>query len=929
MFSFVALDLETTGLDCWSDDIIEIGMVKVIDGQERDFFQSLVRPGGPLPVKIKQLTGLKDDDFQSAPLFQTIIPKILTFIGDLPLVGHNIKFDRDFLAAACGHQLPNDLYDTFELARILQPSAPSHRLGELCKIAGVEVNVEHRALDDARSSARLMLKLLSNLTDTEPEVVWQLSHLLREAGSAWHPVFQEISNQLLKKFPDKKLGQRIPGAPPLEPTTGDRQKQDKTAISLTDCLNILGPQGAMESTMPRFQYRPQQCDMMGEVVKAFNEDKILLVEAGTGTGKSLAYLVPAIVWARQNDERVLITTHTINLQEQLWHKDLPLLANLPDFEFKAALMKGRSNYLCLRRWFALMAEPNHQPEEAHFLARLLVWLHQTITGDKSELFIPYQESEYWYRVCSESDGCLGSRCRFFAEKCFFAAARRAAEQADVVIVNHSLLLSDVNTDNMVLPSYGPLIIDEAHHLENTATEHLGYTSGRSEVSRWLTATGRQLQKLEQLVVSVDPEGWQKLLKQSIAAKQTCMDSVTVLFEMLHRWAGQSAVNSDFGRYNLRFDRPENPDGVCSLPLAIDTELDNLLVNIRTFNQLLIKLSARLEEVITLTEDAAGVIKDMASAISLGQELANKLEFIGRSQGDGYVYWLEGSSETDILLRAAPIDVGPLLQEKLFSAKRPVVLTSATLSVNGSFDYFIKSIGLDLLPKDSINEKQLDSPFNYSEQVLLCAARDIPQPGDLGDKAYHDVISSIIYRLSLAAGGRTLVLFTSHRSLREVYHRLKEDFEEQDICLLGHELDGSRGRLVEQFKEGHRTVLFGAASFWEGVDIPGETLSCVIIVKLPFSPPNQPVVEARLQRIARQGGNGFHDYQIPQAVIKFKQGFGRLIRDPEDKGAVVILDSRLVEKRYGVKFFNSLPVTEHFRGSWQQILSKVYIWLNPN
>lgn len=926
MLTFVALDLETTGLNCWSDEIIEIGLVKIIDGQEVERLQTLVRPRGSLPVRIKRLTGLRDEDFSEAPAFSDILPGVLSFIGDLPLVGHNIKFDRDFLAAASKRNLSNDLYDTLELAKYLLPAAGSHRLGELCKSLEIVLDNQHRALDDALGAAQLLVVLIKQLERFEADLLWQLSHLLKKAGSTWYPVLEDLSARIVKQFPNRKITHRVIGASLEDVPARDKTPQEKKHVSLEECMTILGSEGALAATLPRFQYRSQQCDMVNQVITGLNENKIVLVEAGTGTGKSLAYLVPAIRWAGLNQERVLVSTHTITLQEQLWNKDIPLLANLADLTFRAALMKGRSNYLCLRRWSALMAEAHHQPEEAQFLAKILVWLQETATGDRSELAVSYQELEHWTGVCCESDGCLGNRCRYFKEQCFFMAARRRAERADIVIVNHSLLLSDANADNMVLPGYGPLIIDEAHHLEGCATEHLGRMTSRSEVFRWISSASKQLGKLDSFTMTYDQESWQSLIRQSAETRLRCREAATTLFEMLSRWI-ENTVGAGEGRYSLRFGPADNLDGIPCLPEPVDTELDNLLVNVRTLCQLMVKVGDRLAEGAAFTEDVPGIAKDLISWASFGQELADNLEWICRQHEDETVYWLEGGADLkELVLRAAPIDVGPLLQAKLFSELRPVILTSATMTVDSHFKHFIKSIGLDLLPGDRIIKKQLDSPFNFVEQALLCAARDISQPGQMGDVPYHDELAKAIYSISLAAEGRTLVLFTSHRSLREVYHRLKDLYENEDICLLGHELDGSRRRLVEQFMEGRRTVLFGAASFWEGVDIPGEALSCVIMVKLPFAPPNHPVLEARLQKIARRGGNGFQDYQIPQAVIKFKQGFGRLIRDAGDKGAVVILDGRLVEKKYGLKFFNSLPLAEHFRGSWQQIVPKVKYWL---
>lgn len=926
MFNFVALDLETTGLDSLKDEIIEIGMVKFIDFQEAECYSSLVRPKGSLSVKIKRLTGLQDDDFKEAPELIEILPVVKEFIADLPLVGHNIKFDSDFLSAAVGYQLKNELYDTLELARYLLPAASSHRLGDLCNLLNIEIVNQHRALDDAVGSAHLVKKLLDQYCNVEPSIIWQLSQLLKQAHSTWYPILESLSSEIVKKFPNRKITVKNPGAPKLDVQQKEKKPQRRTVVSLDECTNILGPDGILATTLPRFRYRPQQCDMMEQVLRGLNENKTVLVEAGTGTGKSLAYLVPAIQWARKNDERVLVTTHTITLQEQLCNKDIPLLRNLRDFEFSAALLKGRGNYLCLRRWYALMSESYHQPEEASFLAKILVWIQQTTTGDKSELAISYQEIEYWHSICSESDGCLGNRCRYFSEMCFFMAAKRKAELADVVFVNHSLLLSDANTENMVLPSYGPLIIDEAHHLESCATEHLGRMICRSDVLRWLSATSKMLNKLEHFSFTDEQDAWSKLVTLSQETRSKCRESAVSFFEMLARWVEAAAASGE-GRYSLRFTVEEGKNGISQLPIAVDSELDNLIVNLKTLCQNMVRVTDRLTEAAAFDERVTGISRDISAWLVVGQDLIRKTEWICRNHQDEYVYWVEaGGSFSEVVLKSAPIDVGPLLYETLFKEPKPIILTSATLSVDGTFKHYRNSIGLNFLPEEQVIEKVLDSPFNYGEQALLCVTKDISQPIIVGENVYHDELAKAIYRLSLASGGRTLVLFTSHRSLREVYHRTKGLYEDEDICLIGHELDGSRRRLVEQFMNGKRMVLFGAASFWEGVDVPGEALSTVIIVKLPFSPPNHPVLQARLETIAKQGRNGFQEYQIPQAVIKFKQGFGRLIRDISDKGTVVILDGRIVEKRYGKKFFNSLPLSEHFRGNVEQVVTKVRSWL---
>lgn len=932
--NYVVCDLETTGLNPMNDRIIEVGMVRIQQGEIVEKYHTMVNPGMPLSLKIKRITGIDDADLADAPPITEIINDVVDYIGNDAIVGHNIRFDLDFLSAAHGLPLNNPHYDTVELARLLIPDASSYRLESLCSMLHIDTGGSHRALNDALATANLMILLLQKLRDLDLGILIQLNKLLREAHSEWNGLANEFIKELLKNFPDKKISHvsylrrmaekeiQYP-RPARGPSAGE-----KTILKQNDVVSLLKKDGPLSVVLPAYEYRPQQEAMVCEVTIALNEGKFLLMEAGTGVGKSIAYLMPAILWSILNKERVLVATHTINLQEQLWFKDIPMLAEMIKEPFQAALAKGRQNYICLRRWFGILDSP-HQPDEAAFFARVLLWLGVTETGDRSELNTSPVESDIWLTICGETEGCLGPRCSYHKD-CFVNRARKNAESADLIITNHSLLFSDIKADNRVLPSFGPLIIDEAHHLEESATTHLGIQFNKKSFNRWLWIAGRDLAKLSEKAPPGDGAKWFNLLKTAQETRLEVLEAARLFFEHLYDMVSDSVSDKEYGYSGISLRLPFEGDS-----------FEIFLENGRRCVQLLrefagdIKACADLMEIWALSEEAwAGLLRDTASIGQTGEALAGDLHFILDNTDAGFVYWADlevspRASNRNCYLNAAPIDVGTLLFERLFKNKETVILTSATLTVSEGFDHIIERTGLNYLSEERLLKAGFDSPFSYEKQAMLLVNRDLPVQGAVDDNIYMEQLENALYKLIVTTGGRALVLFTSHRILREAYRRLKPLLEIHDICLLGHGIDGSRSRLLEEFKGKGRSALFGSLSFWEGIDVPGDALTCVIIVKLPFSSPSVPIIEARLEDLSRQGKDGFKILSVPQAVIRFKQGFGRLIRSSGDRGCVIVLDGRILNKSYGRQFLISLPVKRHLRGGIDFINKKVAEWLEIN
>lgn len=918
---YVALDLETTGLSPDWDDIIEIGLIKVEGGRVVDSLHSLVRPEKKLPLKIKELTGIDEEMLAGAPRFEQLEESVLSFVEGENILGHCIGFDMGFLERALGKPLPNSRYDTLELARTLMPTASSHSLPDLCARLGFAASF-HRAMDDARAVIFLYDKLAEYLRQLDGNVLAYLPAFLERAGSPWSEVISGLSgvsrglNVFEQHFsPGGEEGREF-----------YRRSGVKGYVDPEEVRNILSGAGMLAGGMPSFETRHGQIQMSVEVARTFNEERFLLVEAGTGTGKSLAYLVPALLWAAGGGPRVVIATKTINLQDQLWYRDIPMVKECLGIDVKTALAKGRSNYLCMRKWAASLSEGRWTGPEALFLARILVWANETSSGDKIEVNLGFQEEEMWINICADSYSCMGSGCRYYPGRCFVARAKREAESSGVIVTNHALLFSDIKTGNMVLPAFGPLVIDEAHHLEDAATEQLGKHVSRGDMRRWLNRSGRLVSKSWETAPPSDQDIWMNCLvgvrEETGRLRSTADQFFAAAGSFVLR--GKGSAEGDHHSYRIRSEDISG-DG-SGLPWG---ELSNLIFRTRTVLEGLRKITELLSGWAAEDESWSEKAKDYVQAVSLGEEMLDCLEFVYGYSDQSFVYWISVSGQGEwrhVSLNASPVRVGELLYDRLFSCAGPVVMTSATLTTNGSFDFFAERVGIDRVAAIKVAKSTIESPFEYEKQALLCLVNSLPLQGPEAGRKYLLETGAALEELVMELGGRTLVLFTSHRVLREVYGYLKSSLEEKGISVLGHNIDGNRSRLVEDFIRLKKSVLMGTASFWEGIDIPGESLSSVIMVKLPFPSPSAPVIEARIEDLNALGRSSFGDYYLPMAVIRFKQGFGRLIRTERDRGVVVVLDRRLAEKGYGRKFLGSLPLKSHFRGDLSAVRNKISEWL---
>ncbi len=679
---------------------------------------------------------------------------------------------------------------------------------------------------------------------------------------------------------------------------------------LKDVDEFFAPNNSLANFFDSYEYRPEQQKMAIKVGESLIEQRHLLVEAGTGTGKSLAYLVPSILIALQEEEKVVISTNTINLQEQLINKDIPLLQEVLDLDFKAVLVKGRKNYICIRRLIQFGKSAQLSPEEYNILSRINNWILETRTGCRSDLDFSVSY-DLWDHISSESDLCLRSNCPYY-DQCHFIFARDEAQEADILVSNHHLLFADIalrkerdlDGETAVLPPYKRIVFDEAHNVEDVASNYLGFRVSRKGIIKLLESlynqeqgTGVLLQArlaLKSLQGQNKQRLQQKIDNQLIPLVRKISEVGQGLFNNLISFIKQNGKQRDRKLRLIPKIREED-----FWKKLLEVEFDNFILNL---NKLGKGLDDLLRNFTTLEEefdDVDSVNLELKAKVDYILTVSDNMMELASYPEDGYVYWLE-NYEDQCSFHAAPLNIAEELQDNLLTKMDAVVFTSATLTVENSFEFIQNNLGLT---DDNVDTLEVGSPFNYQEQLQVAVAKDMPQPNN---PDYTQAVIAAVKEIIQATQGRTLVLFTSYGMLNKVYYQLKEDIDSLDIDNIYRQGMKSRQYLIKDFKEKDRAVLLGTSSFWEGVDIPGEELSCVVIVKLPFVVPSEPVVEARVEEIESRGENAFFNYMLPQAVIKFKQGFGRLIRTKEDKGWVIILDQRVVSKRYGKVFLKSLP-----------------------
>lgn len=904
--NFIVIDLETTGLNFQRDEIIEIGAVKIIDDKITETFQTFVMPNQTLSPEISELTGITDDMLTNAPGLNQAIAALQNFAGDIQhWIAHNKDFESTFLDPLL--QIQPRWLDTIDIAKIADPVSRYFRLSYLTENYAIEHNDAHRALGDALATARLFLLLAEKLRGLSDDIWREFAQIAANVNSPLTDLMFYLQNTRKASpivFTDASLNGWSSADFQGQPDEPDHFYQ----LPVDKVNNFF-------DNLPsdRYEKRPEQVKMAQKVADALNRHQVMLIEAGTGTGKSLAYLLPAVLFAKGSHQQVIISTNTINLQEQLLAKDIPLMQNELNTDFSAMVLKGRSNYLCRRKWQYLQNEAD--VATLPLFLRITHWLRITATGDLSEMNLWDNENEILQRLNAASETCTNFNCRYSHRHCFVTRIRQAAQTSDIIIVNHSLLLSASTTDDecsSVLPCVSNIIIDEAHQLATVAQRQFSEEFSEPKIDSIISKLWHRshpyemLQKIKQMPGSAETA---KLLEnlidayREIAPAAHTLTQLTESFYTTHTYAEQ--------RY-LRIANQRNQPEIWQ---PLEDALSNVYFALRQFNRALGNLLSEINDTDDPYFSADTIAAFQSVKARMGTLLLTAQCIIdGRNNetDEDYVIWLErtwqwsnGERREFLQWWAAPSDIRPILNRNLYAAKDSLIFTSATMT-NNNFKHFINELGLDQqeLP---IADCILHSPFDYRHNSLLLLANDIGDYTQTNPFVTLQQLADAIYSLTSAANGRTLVLFTSYQQLNGVYDLLAHKIQDTDIKLLAHGRSGSRSSIIDAMKKNPRSCILGVNSFWEGVDIKGDSLSLLIIVRLPFAPPDSPILEAKFENIKKNGGNPFRDYSLPQAVIRFKQGFGRLIRSNTDHGVCCVLDQRIWNKKsYGKMFINALP-----------------------
>ena len=899
--NLVSLDLETTGLSPGKDKIIEIGAVKTdSNGNQIEEFNSLVNPGILISDFIENLTGISNDDVLNSLKFVDIVDEFQSFLDDSIIIGHNIEFDLRFLSEE-GLKLNNKFVDTWRFSQIMLPDLLDLSLGSICNYLDINQQNAHRALSDAKFTLEVFLLLSEKYKNLDNKLQTAICNIISGKDNELFFLFNSVLNET-----DPNLKNNIFFSPmEIIPKHNIKEKTKGNYFNYGDDVlqKIFSSNSEiLNKVLSNFSYREQQLDMSKVISDCIKNQHSAALEAGTGVGKSLAYLLPAAIFALKTGKRVLVSTNTINLQDQLYLKDLPLVKSIlseldPDTEeINFSILKGRDNYLCIKNYGNQFVEEDIDQDYSRFLAKIAVWLSKTETGEKSELGLSnFVNNNYWRRIIPKNKiNCYG-----FDGPCFLRNSREKAESSNIIIVNHALLMTDLKSVNSVIPDYDVLIIDEAHNLEDVASQHLGWKVDERDLKDIFRINYGKYDLIEMIANLINREfkNTDGLAQAEDKLKRmiNTIEELNIKSKSLFKSVNQIVIgkgNKNSGHNSLRID--------------IDSNFPELNFVRNDWNELKFKLDKLKSDLIRYYKDLKEKItgskiqfenwNDLFEQwIENWEEAKNNLDEFLTSSNNEMVYWIENNEQfNNHVFFSAPINVSKILNENLFENVKSVILTSATLNSNDEFNHLKQTTGLNV-----DHAKSFGSPFDYDNSVEILLPTMFPEPNA---NNYQEELDKIIFENVLSSNGRAMVLFTSYKSLRNTQKSLKTKLEEYNINVLAQGVDGNPYQIIKRFKKNPKSLILGTLSFWEGVDIDDGTLDLLIITKLPFDVPTHPLFEARSAKY----DNPFIEYALPRAILKFKQGFGRLIRNEKDTGKVLLLDSRITSKRYGKMFLEALP-----------------------
>ena len=915
-FSFVAVDIKTTGIKPETNNIVEIGATLFQKGQEIAQFHSFIQPTFEIsPVALSALDiSLNTLNHYGQPL-KSVLKELDEFVNDNTLLFFNDINQSSFLTYHIFNQNLTPFidyhYDLYELMKIYFPFSPHFDLQELFNNLVSQEQKSTGFNENSKLIGKLFYESINYIVDKIPYPKNRILHQIATIAGLDNDltaILTKITEYQQKTALVKKQD---------ELTLNPQRNFIDSKVSNSEYPTIekvLGQAGLFSQQFPQYEEREGQIMMAKAVEKAFTDNQLLLVEAGTGVGKSFAYLIPAIEYSTRNKCKVVISTNTKNLQEQLFFKDIPTLAKILPVNFKALIVKGRENYICLNRWLETTLNINSLTRyESAGLLYLVIWEHLTSTGDISEnnSFDKTKFPASWRLVASERYFCGGmNRCPN-SGRCHVMFIKKKLEEAGIVVVNHSLLLSDLMNEKKTLGEYSRVIIDEAHNLPSVAGKHLGFSLTYFDINQLLNHIVFAKQKKNIGLLPNFLNIIENTLRDTETSKSHFLSQGNSIIEFINenkksfsdifdKLSHIAEEKGSYGKFRLKDSK--------AIP-HFETDFTQLR---NSWNELCQKFF-RLTELLRITskEIIHNYEKYLSDFDGIYQQLSDiqeSLTKLAKPEWSDYVIWLEqiSSKNSDsplVIINYAPIEVNEKLHGFLYNAVDTLIMTSATLAIRGVFKFFMNQSGLALLTDKAIEQIIVPSPFDYDKQSKLILTNFLPLPKD---SFYVDQSLKILNTLISNTKQGSMVLFTSYKDLNYAFKELQEPLFEQGIKLLAQGISGSRNSILNEFKRNKNSVLLGTSSFWEGVDVQGDSLSQLIVFKLPFQVPSEPLVEAYIEKLEAANINSFMYVMLPNALLKVRQGFGRLIRSKQDKGVVIILDKRVITTKYGSYFQQILP-----------------------
>jgi ATP-dependent DNA helicase DinG len=905
---YVVLDTETTGFSPTRDSLIEVAAAITCGPEIIARFSTFVDPGREIPPYITELTGISAEDVRGAPRAEQALSDLDAFVGQRMIVAHNASFDRSFIAenAPVGSSLGDEdrWIDSLELARLALPRLREYKLQTLSEAFGVASST-HRATDDVEALCGIWRILLVGVSDFPPGLANLMAGMFPQ--TLW-PLRQVLSQVAGSSGADDARFSLAKARAEREGTQRQRQKVD--AIELeggileleplehSELEEAFGSDGLLQEMYGSFEPRDEQLLMASEVAEALASSTHRVIEAGTGVGKSMAYLLPLALFAQRNHVCCGVATKTNALLDQLMYHELPRLdAALPEGVAYVAL-KGYDHYPCLRKLMNLTREDRafNGSSVPAMVAMLLSFVCQSARGDLDPLVLSWRELPR-HEICASAEDCLRHKCRF-NHCCLLHGARRTAKKADVVLTNHALLFCDMEADRGILPPIRQWVIDEAHGMEAEARQQLSFALEPRllrQALAGLLGSGGVLVGMER---AAQPLSGASGLIGKIAETEGEVRAASAIAESFFsqmKGLCEIAEQSSYNQVELWINEAVRESAQWGALAGMASSLAGRMEKLWSACRDILSYSMQFEELLELQGDLAGLIGEIKEAL-------DSLILVFDGSDDAFVYYAELDRRADApydRLVAARLDVGEVLAEQLYPEMLSVVFTSATLATGEDFGYFVHGAGLDRLERDCWRAVQFESSYDFEHNMAVYLPTDMPEPNAAG---YREALKRLIYEVHVALGGSTLTLFTNRRDMEDMYEQLKGPLASEEITLRCQTRGYSAKRLRDEFLDNEALSLFALRSFWEGFDAPGDTLRCVIIPKLPFGKPNDPLMQERGLRER----NAWKAYALPEAVIDLKQAAGRLIRSSTDSGSLVLADARLLTKWYGRLFLDALP-----------------------